>query len=778
MQPGFNGTHRNTRKLFNFRQFIAFRVVQKYHDAVLVAQLYESRVEPVYALEAFVIGHRAVAAGQALQALARQLALLDQVHPAPREAALLVDKQVVHHAAEPGARLVDLHEIVEHLVSLDQQLLEQVLGLGLAAREAPCEAVQPVKVWLHESLERCALLGGAHSEAECTGSRAARKEQVGSSCYSEYMNLLAELRRRRVFGTVALYIVAAWIVIQVASLLFPGLDIPDRAIRYVWLAATLGFPIAVLFAWRFQITSDGIVKTPPAVAGEGAANEPLARIDFLMLAGLATMVLLIFLRAMQDIRSIDEIVEFSAFGREIHPNSIAVLPLDNLTGDAEQAFLVDGIHEAMTSTLSRISGLRVRSRTSTASYRGSPLKLTEIAHELGVARVVTGSVLRDGGTVRVNVQLVDASTDEYLWTESYERDLRNLLALQSEVARAISKEISVELTPEESLRLRQTRQVDPEVYETYLKGMFFVKQLNPEAIMQGMQYLHETIGIDPAEPLAYAGLALGYNTIGHGVSSHDAFPKAIAAAQKALEIDELSGEAWAALAEAQLYYEWDWQKAEQTFLRAIQLSPSLDHTYAHYAYLLLLLGRSDKAIEVSEKARDLSPVDPLWAGFTAWIYLLEESRWDDAIETAEECLLFETSFDLCRYALGQVYSARGDYDRAIEIHEQIPPGDPFRNWALGISYGLAGKQDQARAVIDALSINATPRDQFHIALAYAAMGELNNAITWMNAAYESRADWLPWVVYPHAYGGAVEPLRDHPGFQAIVDQMNIPAARR
>jgi TolB-like protein/Flp pilus assembly protein TadD len=591
------------------------------------------------------------------------------------------------------------------------------------------------------------------------------------------MSLMDELRRRRVFGTVALYIVAAWVVIQVAAELFPGLDIPGRAIRYVWLAAVLCFPIAILFAWRYQLTSDGIVRTPPASAGAVASNVRLAGRDYAMLAGLALLIVVILLRAVQDIRSVDEIVSFSAFGREIHPNSIAVLPLDNLTGDGGQAYLVDGIHDAMTSTLSGISGLRVKSRTSTTSYRNSGLKLTDIAHELGVASVITGSVLRDGEAVRVNVQLVDARTDEYIWTESYERDLRDLLALQSEVARAISREVSVELTPEETARLRDTRQVDPEVYETYLKGMFFVKQFQPGSMKQGLQYLQDAISINPAEPLAYAGLALGYNTIGHGVSAHDAFPKAIAAAEKALELDELSGEAWAALAEAQLYYEWDWQRSEQTFQRAIQLSPSLDHTYAHYAFLLTLLDRGEAAIAAAEKARDLSPVDPLWAVYASYLYMLE-GRWDEATENAEECLLFESGFDVCRYALGQIYSARGEYDRAIEIHEQIPPGDPFRNWSLGISYGLAGKHDQAQAVIDQLSVNATPRNQLHIALTYAAMGEIESAITWMNAAYESKADWLPWVVHPNAYGGAVEPLRDHPGFQAIVDQMNIPAARR
>jgi TolB-like protein/Tfp pilus assembly protein PilF len=574
----------------------------------------------------------------------------------------------------------------------------------------------------------------------------------------------------------ALYIVAAWIAIQAASLLFPGMDIPDREIRYVWIASILISPVAVLFAWRFQITSEGIVRTPPAAAGENAPNLKLNRYDYLMLAGLALLILVIFLRAVQDIQRVDEIIGFDPQGREILPNSIAVLPFDNLTGDAEQAYLISGIHEAMTSTLSKISGLRVKSRTSTATYEGSDRSLPDIASELGVANVIVGSVRRDDDVVRVTLELVDAATDEIAWTSTYEQEMRDLLAMQSAIAREVAGQVSVELTPDEMAALARTRQVDPEVYETYLKGMFFVKQLDPESIMRGMEYLHETIAIDPREPLAYAGLALGYNTIGHGVSSHDAFPKAIAMAEKALELDELSGEAWAALAEAQLYYDWDWDKAEKTFQRAIQLSPSLDHAHAHYAYLLILQGRNEEAIAISEKARDLSPVDPLWAGFTSWLYLLE-GQFDEAERVAEECLIFATTLDLCRYSLGQIYSARGEYDKAVAVHEEIPQGDPFRNWSLGISYGFAGMHDQAQSVIDAMSVNATPRDQLHIALAYAAMGDLENAATWMNVSYESRADWLPWVVHPNSYGGSVEPLRGHPGFEAIVDQMAIPAAQ-
>ena len=429
----------------------------------------------------------------------------------------------------------------------------------------------------------------------------------------------------------------------------------------------------------------------------------------------------------------------------------------------------------MTAVLSRLSGLRVRSRTSTSAYKNTSLQLTDIANELGVANIVEGSVFRTGDQVRITVQLIDAATDEHIWAESYDRDVRDLLAMQSEIAREVAREIDVELTPEEHSRLRATRRIEPEVLDSYLKGMHLVKQLNPVSITTGLEYLHDAVTADPREPLAYAGISLGYNTIGHGVNAHDAFPKAIAAAKKALELDEWSGEAWAALAEATLYYDWDWKKAEQHMQRALQLSPNLDHTYAHYGYLLLLLDRHEEAIAATEKARDLSPVDAIWAGFAAWLYMVE-GMWDEGIRAGEECLAFSIQLDICRYSLGQIHAAQGNYDKAVEIQEQIAPQDPFRAWGLAISYAQAGRRNDAQQLIDALAINPTPRSQLHIALAYSAMGETEEALNWLNIAYGNRSDWLPWMVLPNAYGGSVEPIRNEPGFQAIVQSLNLPAA--
>ena len=586
------------------------------------------------------------------------------------------------------------------------------------------------------------------------------------------MSLHRELRRRRVFRTAALYVVSAWIVLQVASVLFPALDVPAGAIRYVWIALTLGFPIALVFGWRYQLTPNGIVRTLPEVPGE-QIDIALKRYDYVLLAALGVVAIAITAGMIGLVREADEPFGTSAFGRRIDPNSIAVLPLDNLTGDSEQAYFVEGLHTAIISGLSKVSALRVTSSTSTSRYQNTSLAIPAIARELGVAKIIEGSVLQTGSELRITVQLVDAATDMLLWADNFARDVRDIVSLQSELARTIAEEIDVRLTPDEIARLTRTREVEPDVFGDYLRGMFHLKQLGPDSIPRGLEYLDNAIGRDPREPLAYAGLALGYNTIGHGVDAHGAFPRALAAARKALELDEFSGEAWAALGEAQLYYEWNWATAEKSMQRALQLSPSLDHMHAHHAYLLALREDLDAALAEAEIARDLSPLDPIWAGFAAWLYMIP-ARWDEGVAAAEECLAFSPGFPLCLYVLGQIHSARGDYEAAIAAHERIPRTQRFAYWALGPTYGLAGRLDEARAIAAEMAKDSTGRDMLHLALTYSAMGEIDDAVSWLERAFEARSDWLPWVVLDNAYGGSVEAMRGDPRFQALVTRLNLP----
>lgn len=586
------------------------------------------------------------------------------------------------------------------------------------------------------------------------------------------MRLMQELHRRRVFQTAALYIVAAWIVLQAASLAFPALNIPESAIRFVWIGAFLGFPVALVFAWRYQLTAKGVQKTQALGAGEAAVHPGLGRRDYLLLGALTLVLAVIVVGVVREIQNAGG-SNLSMLGREIPPNSIAVLPLDNLTGDPEEEYLAIALQEALIADLAIVSGLRVTSRTSSGRYVDSKKSIVEIGTELGVAFVVEGTMQRKGENLLLRLLLIDAATDQLLWSDDYDRELKDVLVLQGEVSRTVASELGVRLAQDEQRRLTRSREVDPDVYKLVVKGTYFAKQLDPPSVQRGLELLNQAISLDPREPLAYAGLAFGLNTIGHGINAHDAFPQAKAAAQKAIALDEFSGAGWAALGEAQMYYDWNWDEARASQLKALQLSPSIDQMYAHYAYLLLLYGEVDEAIAVSEKARDLSPLDPLWAGFAAWIYMLEE-RWEEGHQANAECLTYSPGFPFCLYTEAQLLTAQGRSAEAIELLESGDVNHPFVLWALAPSYAMAGRPDDALRIAERLALQPTARNLLHLSFTYSALGDIDRAFVLLEESYEARADWLPWIVLPNAYGGAIEPLRGDPRYQALVTRFSLP----
>ena len=258
--------------------------------------------------------------------------------------------------------------------------------------------------------------------------------------------------------------------------------------------------------------------------------------------------------------------------------------MENLTGNSEQEYFVAGMHDALITVLSKIDSLKVISRTSVNAYKAAAKTLPEIAQELRVARLVEGSVYREGDNVRITVQLIDGATDAHLWAESYEREISNILSMQADMARAIAQQIEVKIRPGEQFT-GAAREVDPETYELYLKGMYHLYQFTPDGMDRGMTLLKEAVARNPADPL-------GYNEIGHSSGPRSAFPKAKAAAKTALKLDPSSAEAHAAMAEAILYFDWQWDEAERYFTRALDLNPSLPQALGHYAYLLNLLARA------------------------------------------------------------------------------------------------------------------------------------------------------------------------------------------
>lgn len=593
----------------------------------------------------------------------------------------------------------------------------------------------------------------------------------------------AELRRRKLFRTAAIYAGGAWVALQAAGLALPALGISGAAIRYVWIGALAGLPLVVLVAWRYQVTTRGIVRTPPAESAEreGMDELPLGRPDYALLG---TLLLVagggVAYLALQ-MRELPATGLLSVAGRDIPRNSVAVLPLENVTGDPEQEPFVAGIHDALITDLGKIGALVVKAASSSRVYRNVVQPVRQTGRELGSAHLVEGSVFRTGDRMRLNVRLVATATGESLWSESYERPVEDVLTLQSEVARRIAEQVRVQLTPDEERRLASARKVNPEVYETYARGMYHLNQYTPEGVQRGLALLHRAVEMDPEDPLAYAGLAQGYTLIGHSADpAPDAFRKAREAAERALELDPLFPEAHAAMAEIRLYYDWDWDGAERSFRRALQLNPNLEFAQGHYAWYLQLMGDLPSAIEHMERAQQIAPVTPIFTAWLGWLYWAD-GRLDEAVAEAQRSLEMNPSFPWGLYVLGGAYATRGMHEEAVATHRRLLEVRPnLGRWGLGFDYALTGRREEARQVLAELARDPGQKDLMVLGLIHAVLGDRDEALRWLEAARKEHVDWFPYVGARAAYDpfvqAALDSLRDDARYRRLVAPLEIPEA--
>jgi TolB-like protein len=465
------------------------------------------------------------------------------------------------------------------------------------------------------------------------------------------------------------------------------------------------------------------------------------------------------------------VIALSLFtGRAKAIDSIAVLPFENLSGDPDQEYFSDGITDALINELAKISALRVISRQSVMRYKGSEKPLPEIARELNVDVVVEASVQTVGGRVQIRAQLIQLPTEQNLWADSYEREMSDILVLQSDVARAIVKEIKIAVMPEEETLLASTREVNPETYEAYLRGMFYLNKYTPEGIEKGLGYLHEAVEKDPADPLAYAGLALGYNIIAHTPSPPPyALPRARTAALRALELDENLAEAHLALAMIKIYSDWDRTGAEQAFQRALELNSSLPLAHAHYGWYLAINGHVDEVLAELYLAQELDPLAPIYPAWQGWMFFWE-GEYDKAIEEALKSLELDADFPIGLYVLGCCYAAKGMYEEAIVVHHKVGEINPDFRWGLGQTYALAGRKDEALEVATELENQPKVWNTWCLAEIYTALGEKDEAFRWLEAAFEQRHPYIQWL----RRDGSFDPLRDDPRYNDLAQRMNLP----
>jgi TolB-like protein/Tfp pilus assembly protein PilF len=457
--------------------------------------------------------------------------------------------------------------------------------------------------------------------------------------------------------------------------------------------------------------------------------------------------------------------------------SLAVLPLENLSRDPEQEYFAEGMTEALINSLAKIGALRVVSRTTAMHYKGVHRPLRELAQELHVDGIVEGTVQRSGERLRISAQLLHAPTDTHLWAEIYDRDLRDVLALQSEVAQAIAREIRIKLTPVDQARFAEARPVVPEAYEAYLKGLYHWNKRNKEDLKKGIHWFQQAIAKDPTYPAAHLGLADCLSVLGWlgFVVPEEGCGRAKGLLLKALEMDRGSGEAHASLGFATMLYDYDFESAERAFERSIELNPRYAMAHHWFGLYLALMGRFEEGYTELKRAVRLDPhslMIRVTLGFVYWCW----RRYDQAIEQFERALEIDSDFITAHCNMGFTYVEQLKYDRAIAAGQkavELSQSAPTFVALLGDEYAVAGHLLEARKTLEQLQELSKQQyvTSYVVARIYAALGETDEALRWLETAYQERAAWMVALKIDPRFDN----LRSDPRFQDLMLRMNFPA---
>jgi TolB-like protein/Tfp pilus assembly protein PilF len=458
------------------------------------------------------------------------------------------------------------------------------------------------------------------------------------------------------------------------------------------------------------------------------------------------------------------------------PPSVAVLPFLNLSADPENEFFADGITEDVIAQLSKIRSLKVISRTSVMPFKKREQSLREIGNTLEVATLVEGSVRRVGDRVRIVAQLIDAEVDQHLWTETYDRQLTDIFAIQTDVALQIAAALKAELSPAERSRIHQEPTSNVHAYQLFLQGRHWYVRYTEEGFRKGIEYFRQAIAADPGYAMAHVGVALAYAEIaagqgGRAMREEEAYKEAHHAVTRALALDSGLGEAHSVLGLLKCIHDLDWAGAEQEFKLALELSPGAADIYDHYGWLCWALERYEEALALVKKAQEL---DPLTHRADVATTLIRAGRYQEALESALRCVEFQPEYARGHSTLGWAYLKNGRPDEGVaELQRavELAPGDALYLAQLGEAYGMAGRTAEARQVLRQLEELARERyvSPYHMAYVYTGLGEEDRAMDLLERAYQERAG----SVYGVKGSFLFAPLRSHPRFNALIRKMNL-----
>jgi TolB-like protein/Flp pilus assembly protein TadD len=587
-------------------------------------------------------------------------------------------------------------------------------------------------------------------------------------------SFFSELKRRNVYKVAIAYAVVAWLLVQIATQVFPFFEIPNWAVRLVVLILIAGFPVALIFSWAFEITPEGIIRETDAESGKSITHHTGKKIVAvtIVLAIIATGLLAFRLFGPKLIEP-----RQSEAAAVIAEKSIAVLPFENLSEDKSNAYFAEGVQDEILTRLAKVADLKVISRTSTQHFNSSPENLPQIAKQLGVAHVLEGSVQKANDQIRVNVQLINALTDAHLWAETFDRKLTDVFAVESEIAKTIADTLQAKLSGSERHAIAARPTENSEAHQLYLKGRFFWNKRTGSDLKKSIDYFRRAISADPNYALAYAGVADAYVFMpGYTAGTPQVcYPQAMAAAKKALELDDTLAEAHTTLALALWYYDFDFSQANKEFQRAIELNPN--YAIAHQQYgnnTLSALGRFNDAIAEGKRAVELDPLSLVINADLGMNYYYAR-RHDEAIAQLRKTLEMDPGYYYAHVDIGQVLAAKRAFDEAISEDQKARAlnDDPFVLGLLGHAYASSGNKTEALKILDQLKELSGRRyvSTYSFALVYLGLGDKDEALRWLEQSYQDRAGAdIGWIrVDP-----LLDPLRGDPRFETLAEKI-VPA---
>ena len=589
------------------------------------------------------------------------------------------------------------------------------------------------------------------------------------------MSFFTELKRRNVFRVAVAYLAGAWLLVEVTDTLFSIYGLPESTARIVVTLLAIGFPITLVLSWIYELTPEGLKLEKDVDRTLPSPRTDTRRLDR------AIIVLLVlalgyfaFDKFVLEPARVVEIVEEAAqqarseaLVESYGEQSIAVLPFVNMSSDPEQEYFSDGISEELLNLLSKIPEFRVTARTSSFTFKGKDLPVPEIARQLNVAHVLEGSVRKAGNRVRITAQLIEARSDTHLWSETYDRGLDDIFAVQDEIAAAICAELKLKLSDSGQLVLAEDKEIDPEIYDAYLRGMYLINQESMDDRKRGIEILEDVVDQDPQNALAYAGLGYGYAMLGHSPMPQWMSPASKLASQRALELDDSLAEAHLSVGSLKLYYERDFSAAEMHFRRAIELNPSLASAYFNLSYLVDLYGYADEALTLAEQAVRLDPLSSATLVNTGALYWVR-GRYQRALDYVEKTLQIDPENGFAKWLEAVVYRDSGQLDKAMDVASTIRE-DPAWGFTYGLVLARLGRDEEARHELEKLE--GPPPHVLALVVLNAQLGENDEAIRWLKMMRDQMPHpWYPWLL---GWWPDLDTIYDDPRVRELAEEIGL-----